>query len=149
VIKGHRSVLPEIDGAARSRASNDANLEERHTGTVAKSRLRLVRRPRRNIIGHRKLDVTLIKMVAYALERASALEAIKIAVIMEWSPHSATRMPATTRRTLPSRLEPKPRRRRLGSWAWATLSTGDPAGLVVLDSTLTPAAVMIGGIWIG
>jgi hypothetical protein len=93
--------------------------------------------------------VTLIKMVAYALERASALEAIKIAVIMEWSPHSATRMPATTRRTLPSRLEPKPRRRRLGSWAWATLSTGDPAGLVVLDSTLTPAAVVIGGIWIG
>ena len=31
--------------------------------------------------------------------------------------------------------------------AWATrISTGDPA---VLDSTLTPAAVMIGGIWIG
>jgi N-acetylglucosamine-6-phosphate deacetylase len=26
---------------------------------------------------------------------------------------------------------------------------GDPAGLVVLDSTLTPAAVVIGGIWIG
>jgi hypothetical protein len=34
VIKGHRSVLPETDDAARSRASNDANLEERHTGTV-------------------------------------------------------------------------------------------------------------------
>ena len=36
-----------------------------------------------------KLGVKLIKMVAYALERASVLEAIKIAVIMEWSPHSA------------------------------------------------------------
>jgi hypothetical protein len=31
---GHRSVLPEIDDAAGCRASNDANLEERHTGTV-------------------------------------------------------------------------------------------------------------------
>jgi N-acetylglucosamine-6-phosphate deacetylase len=91
----------------------------------------------------------MIKMVAHAPERASALEAIKIAVDHGVVARSATPMPATTRRTLPSRLEPKPRRRPLGSWAWATLSTGDPADLVVLDSTLTPAAVMIGGIWIG
>src|SRR5215213_2903925 len=88
-------------------------------------------------------------MVAYALERASALETIKIAVIMEWSPHRPHGCQLLTRRTLPSRLEPKPRRRRLVSSAWATLSTGDLVGLVVLDSTLTPAAVMIGGIWIG
>jgi hypothetical protein len=40
--------------------------------------------------------------------------------------------------------------RPLVSWAWATrISTGDPADLVVLDSTLTPTAVTIGGIWIG
>ena len=33
------------------------------------------------------------------------------------------------------------------SWRWATrISTGDPADLAVLDSTLTPTAVMIGGI---
>ena len=37
--------------------------------------------------------------------------------------------------------------RPLVSWGWATrISTGDPADLVVLDSTLTPTAVMIGGI---
>ena len=35
------------------------------------------------------------------------------------------------------------------SWARVTLSTGDPANLVMLDSTLARAAVMIGGIWIG
>jgi N-acetylglucosamine-6-phosphate deacetylase len=39
--------------------------------------------------------------------------------------------------------------RPLVSWGWATRSsTGDPADLVMLDSTLTPTAVMIGGIWI-
>ena len=72
---------------------------------------------------------------------------IKIAVDHGVVAGVAAPMPAATRRTLPSRLEPKPRRRPLVSWAWATrISTGDPA---VLDSTLTPAAVMIGGIWIG
>ena len=74
-------------------------------------------------------------------------EAIKIAVDHGVLARSAAPMPAATRRTLPSRLEPKPRRRPLVSWAWATrIST---ATRVVLDSTLTPAAVMIGGIWIG
>jgi hypothetical protein len=49
---------------------------------------------------------------------------------MEWSPRSGrAEMPAATGRTLPSRLEPKPRRRPLVSWAWATrISTGDPGG---------------------
>ena len=74
-------------------------------------------------------------------------EVIKIAVDHGVLARSAAPMPAATRRTLPSRLEPKPRRRPLVSWAWATrIST---ATRVVLDSTLTPAAVMIGGSWIG
>jgi len=38
----------------------------------------------------------------------------RLLLIMEWSPRSAAPMPAATRRTLPSRLEPKPRRRPLG-----------------------------------
>jgi hypothetical protein len=36
------------------------------------------------------------------------------------------------------------------SWAWGDQnSTDDPADVVVLNSTTTPAAVMIGGIWLG
>jgi hypothetical protein len=92
----------------------------------------------------------MIKMVAYAQERASALEAIKIAVDHGVVTRAAIPTPATTRRTLPSRLEPKPPRRPLWSCACTTrISTGDPANLVVLYSTLTPGAVMIGEIWIG
>jgi hypothetical protein len=56
-------------------------------------------------------------------------EVIKIAVDHGVVAAVAAPMPAATRRTQPSRLEPKPRRRPLVSWAWATrISTGDPAG---------------------
>jgi hypothetical protein len=72
---------------------------------------------------------------------------IKIAVDHGVVAAVAAPMPAATRRTLPSRLQPKPRRHSLLSWAWATrISTGDR---VVLDFILTPAALMIDGIWIG
>jgi N-acetylglucosamine-6-phosphate deacetylase len=84
-----------------------------------------------------------------ARERGSALEAIKIAVdhgvVAAVGPTNASYdqthagISAGAQTSTP-----------LVSWAWVTrISTGDPADLVVLDSTLTPAAVRIGGIWIG
>jgi len=91
----------------------------------------------------------MIKIVAYAPERGCALEAIRSLLIMEWSPRSAAPMPATTRRMLASRLELKPRHRSCPGPGATRISTGDSADVVVLDSTTTPAAVMIGGIWIG
>ena len=91
----------------------------------------------------------MIKIVAHAPERGSALDAIKIAVdhgVVAAVGHTdasydQTHAGISGGAQTSTRSCPGPGATRI--------STGDSADVVVLDSTTTPAAVMIGGIWIG